>query len=110
MPFEQINHVKINKKSGEPISKNSVKTYGTLLNRLAESGVDTIQQLIDDHKFVLWFIDTLIDGDSDSDRALKRQYLSAIFYALEKSTDADRKPYYEAFQKVKQNYGKPLTK
>ena len=95
MSFEKIEHIKINKKSGEPIAKNSVKTYVTFLNRLADSGIDTIKMLIEEHKFVLWLIDTL-----------KRQYLSAIFYALEKSTDADRKPYYEAFQKVKQNYGK----
>lgn len=106
MSFEKIEHIKINKKSGEPIAKNSVKTYVTFLNRLADSGIDTIKMLIDEHTFVLWLIDTLIDGDTDADRALKRQYLSAIFYALEMSTDADRKPYYEAFQKVKQNYGK----
>ena len=106
MPFETITHTKVNPKTNTPISKNSVKIYKSLLNRLAQGGFDTKESLLADPDAVITLIDTVIDGDTDNDRAEKRKYYSAIFYALDQYLLQDKQPYYDAFQKAKQNYGK----
>lgn len=105
MAFEYINHVKINKKTGEPISKNTVKTYKNILNKLSKEGYDTRDKLCRLQSEVISLIDLLIDGDKEADRFLKRQHYSAIFYALDEYPLADKQDYYDAFQKAKQNYG-----
>jgi hypothetical protein len=51
-------------------------------------------------------IDLVVDGDEDKHRAEKRQYLSAIFYALELVPLEQKQGYYQYFQHVKQNYNK----
>ena len=105
MPFEPITHIKL-KRDGEPLSKGSIKIYTKLLNRLATAGYDTQHKLITEADEILNVIDAVVDGDDDDHRAEKRQYLSAIFYALETKPIGQKTAYYDYFQKVKQNYGK----
>jgi hypothetical protein len=105
MPFEPLTHTKLNKKTGLPISNNTVKVYKTLLNRLAEQGYDTKEKLISEQRPVIRYIDSVIGNDSDSSRQLKRQYLSAIFFALEEYALDSKQQYYDVFQTSKQNYG-----
>jgi hypothetical protein len=105
MPFEPITHIKL-KKDGNPISKGSLKIYKRLLNRLAEGDFDTKHKLKIFPTEVLDLIETVVDGDEDKHRAEKRQYLSAIFYALDTEPLGQKTAYYDYFQKIKQNYGK----
>ena len=116
MPFEPITHVKINKSTGAPISKKWIGTYKSILNKIATGGIDTKEKLISDSDEVLLMIDTLFpetDSDDTTDeekqktqdkaRTEKRLYYSAVFYALDEYTLEFKKPYYDAFQKAKQN-------
>jgi hypothetical protein len=105
MPFEIITHTKL-KKDGTPISAGSVKIYKKLLNRLAEAGFSTKTQLEQNPEEVLALIEAVVDGDEDKHRAEKRQYLSAIFYALDGIPLTRKQIYYNAFQMNKQNYKK----
>ena len=105
MPFESITHTKL-KRDGSPISKGSVKIYTKLLNRLAEGDFDTKHKLKIYPTEVLNLIDTVVDGDEDKHRAEKRQYLSAIFYALDTEPLGQKTAYYDYFQTIKQNYEK----
>ena len=107
MPFEPITHTKL-KRDGNPISKGSIKIYTKLLNRLAEGDFDTIHKLKIYPTEVLDLIDTVVDGDDDKQRAEKRQYLSAIFYALDTQPLGQKTAYYDYFQTIKQNYQKML--
>lgn len=103
--FEPIPHTKL-KKDGEPLSKFTLKLYKRLLNRLADAGYDTIHSLILNAPDVVELIDIVVDGDTDTHRAEKRKYLSAIFYALDTTPLGLKTAYYQAFQTAKQNYGK----
>jgi hypothetical protein len=105
MPFEPITHVKLNKKTGQPISNSTVKTYKTLLNRLAQQGYDTKEKLVSEQRPVVRYIESIAEEDTEDSRLLKRQYLSAIFYALEEYALESKQLYYDAFQVSKQNYG-----
>lgn len=111
MPFEQITHTKINqygKNKGNPISENTVKLYKKLLNRLAESDFDTKEKLVSESKSVVALIETVVDNDEPEGRAERRQYYSAVFYALDQyhpDTPA-KKVYADAFNKAKDNYKK----
>ena len=111
MPFEQITHTKINqygKNKGNPISQNTVKLYKKLLNRLAESDFDTKEKLVAESKSVVDLIETVVDNDEREGRAERRQYYSAVFYALDQyhpDTPA-KKVYADAFHKAKDNYKK----
>jgi hypothetical protein len=105
MPFEILTHIKL-KRDGTPLSKGSITIYKKLLNRLAEGGFSTKDQLVQNQEEVLMMIDAVVDGDEDKHRAEKRQYLSAIFYALHQRPISHKSGYYDAFQTYKQNYGK----
>jgi len=112
MPFEPITHIKINQygvNKGNPISENTVKVYKKLLNRLAEGEVfDTKEKLVSDPHSVIDLIEAVVDSDESEGRALKRQYYSAVFYALDQyhpDTPA-KKIYAVAFNKAKDNYKK----
>lgn len=111
MPFEQITHTKINQygvNKGKPISENTVKIYKKLLNRFADADLDTKQKLISNPKAVIDLIENAVDNDESEGRAEKRQYYSAVFYALDQyhpDTPA-KKVYAEAFNKAKDNYKK----
>lgn len=104
MPFEAITHTKVNKKTGKPISINTVKIYKKLLNRLAEAEIDTKDKLAENQEQVIVVIEAVVDADDEDGRALKRQYYSAIFYALDEYPLETKKLYYDYFQKAKQNY------
>ena len=105
MPFEPITHIKL-KSDGDPLSKGSIKVYTRLLNHLALEGYDTLHKLLTQPEEVLALIDEMVEGDTDGARTIKRQYLSAIFYALDTVPLEQKSQYYDYFQKVKQNYGK----
>jgi hypothetical protein len=110
MPFEEITHVKINqygKNKGEPIAAGSVKIYKHLLNRLAEADFDTKEKLAQHPKQVIYLIEEVVDGDDSKARAEKRQYYSAIFYALDQYHPDVKKSYADAFNKAKDNYQPP---
>lgn len=102
MAFEKLTHTKINKKSGKPLSKNTVKIYTSLLNRLAQAGIDTKEKLVHEYKFVIDLIQTIHDEDTSGDKDIKRKYYSAIFYALDEYALDLQKPYYDAFQNAKE--------
>lgn len=107
MPFEPITHIKINqfgKNKGKPISKNTVKIYKKLLDRLADAEIDTKDKLAENQEQVIVVIEAVVDADDEDGRALKRQYYSAIFYALDEYPLETKKLYYDYFQKAKQNY------
>ena len=95
--FEPLTHTKVNKKTGKPLSKNTVKIYKSLLNRLAEAGIDTKQKLLDEHRFVIDLLQIIHDQESSEDKDVKRKYFSAIFYALDGYSLDQQKPYYDAF-------------
>lgn len=102
MPFEKITHTKINAKTGQPLSKSSVNTYKAILNQIALTGIETKQQLLDEHKFVIDLIESIHDSDTSEDKDIKRRYYSAVFYALDEYPAELRKPYYDAFIKCKE--------
>jgi hypothetical protein len=104
MPFEEISHTKINKKTGEEISKSSIKIYKKHLNLLAEAGFDTKKSLSQHQSEIIDLIDLVVDGDTSGSRALKRIWYSSIFYALDKEDIKKKQKFYDAFQKVKDNY------
>jgi len=114
--FEPITHVKINKSTGAPISKKWVNTYKNILNKLSTSGIDTKEKLIHHSDEILCVIEVLFPETDPTDttseekqrtqdkaRADRRLYYSAIFYALDEYALEYKKPYYDAFQKAKQN-------
>lgn len=101
MPFEKLTHTKINKKTGQPLSKNSVIVYKNLLNRLADAGIDTKAKLIEESEFTIQLISDIYETQEKEDNEMKRRMYSAIFYALDQEPLAVQKPYYEAFQKCK---------
>jgi ATP-dependent protease Clp ATPase subunit len=99
--FEKITHVKISRYSGKPLAANSVKQYVKLLNNIAAAEIDTKEKLIHNQQEVITLIDLYVDGDDEAKKFLKRQYYSAIFYALDEYHNDLKKEYYDAFQKVK---------
>lgn len=104
--FEEITHIKINKKSGKPISKTAIKSYKDHLNKLAEAGFDTKDSLVKNQEEVIALVDMIVDADDSHARAAKRVWYSSIFYALDEYHLDSKKEYYEAFQKAKDNYAK----
>jgi hypothetical protein len=116
MPFEPITHIKLNKTTGAPIGKAWIKKYVKLLDELSTGGVDTKAKLVSDAQEVITLIEILESDTNDTDktteekqktqdkaREQRRQYYSAIFYALDEYPLDDKKLYYDAFQKAKQN-------
>lgn len=106
MPFEKINHTKINKKTGKPLSKNSLKIYKGMLNKLADAGFDTKEKLIQESELVIQLLDVIYDEDTSSDKTEKRRYLSAIFYALDEYPLEKKQLFYDEFQKCKEKASK----
>ena len=102
MPFEKLTHIKINKKTGKPLSPNSVKAYKTILNRIAETGIDTKEKLVEESPFVIALINAIYDQESSVDKDIKRKFYSAIFYALDEYPLDKQKPYYDEFVKAKE--------
>lgn len=103
MPFEKITHVKVSK-TGRPLSKNTISTYTTKLNLLSIADIDTIQALVDYPQHTI----DIIDFEAKSDRD-KRIFYSAIFYALHNRPLEEQRPYYEAFQSLKEEYNEYLA-
>jgi hypothetical protein len=99
--FEKLTHVKISRYSGKPLAANSVKQYVKLLNAIASAEIDTKEKLIQNQEEVITLINLFVDGDDEQKKFLKRQYYSAIFYALDEYHNDLKKEYYEEFQRVK---------
>jgi hypothetical protein len=102
MPFEVINHVKINKKTGKPLSPATARVYKTILNQLAAIGVDTKQKLLDEYEYVIYNIEEAFDTVESESKDMKRKYYCAIFYALDQEPLEKQKPYYDMFCKSKE--------
>lgn len=88
------------------LSKATKKIYKSALNQLSDFGFETREDLIKKQKKVIALVNGLVEGDDDPARHKKRVFYSAIFYALHDKPLSDKKKYYDAFQTVKQNYGK----
>lgn len=101
MKFEKLTHTKISRYSGKPLAENSVKQYVKLLNTIASSEIDTKEKLLANQEEVIALINLFVDGDDEPKKFLKRQYYSAIFYALDEYHNDLKKEYYEEFQRVK---------
>ena len=86
------------------LSKSTSKIYKSHLNQLSEFGFDTREKLMKNQKKIVVLINELVEGDDDTARHKKRVFYSAIFYALHDEPLTKKKRFYEAFQKVKQNY------
>ena len=103
------NHNPINKKTGESLSKATIKIYTGKLNKLAKQGYENSESLLANQEKIVALMNQEITGDTDQDRYKKRVFLSAIFFAIG-SKNVDQIPhYYNAFQKAKQNYIPPGT-
>jgi hypothetical protein len=99
--FEKLTHTKISERTGQPLSKISIKIYKSLLNRLAKAGISTKKQLIEDAQYVVDLLDIIIDEKGEKGNAEKRKYYSAIFYALHEEPNDSKTLYHEAFLKAK---------
>lgn len=93
--------------SKKTLANSTQKIYLQALNRLAIMEIDTRQKLMDNQELVVSVLDCIFDEDTDKQRYEKRVYLSAIFWALHDEPLDKKQTYYQAFQKAKQNYGKP---
>lgn len=106
--------------TSKQVSPNSLKIYKSRLNKLADSGFKTIEDLMEKPQDVLQSIYDLVGGEDPSPehqphsrclciqcktREQIRNYLNAIFYVL---ADTDyiktHNPYYQVYQLNKQNY------
>jgi len=96
MVFETLTHTKLNKKTGEPLSENSVKIYRTLLNKISKLGYDTKDSLVKNQAKIVSHINS-----ATNENHIKRQYYSAIFYALDEYSHTDQSIFYKAFQEAK---------
>ena len=105
MSFEPITHIKLSK-AGTPLSKSSIRVYTKKLDLLASSGYDTIESLVENAQSVIDYLDLIYESDSDQ---VKKDFYSAIFFALYKRPLSDQKPYYDAFQKFKVPYNAYLA-
>jgi hypothetical protein len=99
--FEKLTHIKISARTGQPLSKVSIKIYKSLLNRLAKAGISTKKQLIEDAQYVVDLLDIIIDAKGEEGNAEKRKYYSAIFYALHEEPNDSKTLYHEAFLRAK---------
>ena len=86
---------------GQPLSDKTVSNYKTTLNKLAKQGFDTPDKLIENHQTIIQNLEArlpLLDAKHCSE---KRKFMCAIFYALDKHSYDQQKPFYDAFQKYK---------
>lgn len=105
MPFHIPESAKrVNSRTGEPLSKNTINQYKACLNKLAKEGWDDIDKLLQFQSSVVKFLTEMSSTDSDATRFQRRKYLSAIFFVLDATPLEAKREYYEAFQKAKQNY------
>lgn len=101
MAFEKLTHTKVSKITGKELSKETIKIYKMLLNRIAKSGIDTKQKLLESPKDVIGVLNDIYEGTNEESQTEKRRYYSAIFYALDEYSNDLKKEYYEAFQNAK---------
>lgn len=107
--------------TSKDVSPNTVKIYKSRLNKLAARGFTSIHAIMLDPHAVIAIINELFPGNDSSPehqpssfcrcdqcrtRENKRQYYTAIFYALADSPySKSPNPLYNEFQRQKQNYG-----
>jgi hypothetical protein len=101
MPFEKLTHIKTSLRTGQPLSKVTIKIYKSLLNRLAQAEIDTKKKLLENPEEVITIIDLVVEGEGEVANAEKRKYYSAIFYALDESPNDEKVLYHKAFLKAK---------
>lgn len=100
--------VKDGKPGEPPLAKATLTVYKKHLNQLAERGYNMRDDLLSHQQKVVDLINELIPGDTKIDRDKKRKYYSSIFWILSNNKEiASKQIFYNAFQKVKENYVDP---
>lgn len=91
--------------SSKTLSKKYIRIYTKILDLISEAyEISTIKQLIDEQDYLVSEIEKEFDGKDDATKQKKRIWYSAIFWALNLEPLKNKKAYYDAFQKAKQNY------
>ena len=80
----------------KPLSKNTKKVYQGYLNKLAEAGVMSVEELLKDQEVIVQYI-----NQEGKDNRTKRAWMSAVFWALHDVPLAEKKDYYNFFQSLK---------
>jgi len=91
-------------KDGSPrtLSRNTIKTYKSRLNKLASQGFSTVDELLRQPQAVILAINQLLPGmESPALRQEKRIFFSAIFWVLPEQYLQRENPYHKAFQGVR---------
>ena len=84
------------------LKKSSRNLYRSLLNKISKEGYTTIQELMDNSKEVIKFIDELY---SENENHKTRVIMSAIFYILcDTEYIKNKNPYYDYLQTIKSTY------
>jgi hypothetical protein len=92
MPFESFTVKK-------EITKNTLSSYKSRLNRLATAGYSTVDSLVNNQDDIIQIVKDS-GGDSDPERHKKRIFMSAIFYALSDLDNSHKKKYHAYFQTI----------
>jgi len=97
MSVFKIPNIDKRNKKGEPLSGITVRNYTSYLNKISKNtGVASVEELIADQKKVGDFIDTMKGTPQN-----KRQFYSALFYAMHHHSITDKQILYDMFQKHK---------
>ena len=108
MSFQIPDDVKKGKVGSPDLAKATLSLYKSCLNKIAAVGYETREHLRESPQAVIETINDWFPTDDDKARANKRKFYSAIFWILSDNPDLESKQmYYDAFQKVKQNYISP---
>lgn len=93
------------------LSVNTKAIYKAKLNRLARLGFKDRESLLTKQNEVCKAIDDIAGEENTvGSRQVKRLFLSAVFWILHSYPLEQKKVYYEAFQKAKDDYRKPEEK
>ena len=84
------------------LSRNTIKTYKSRLNKLSLKGFSNVDELIKQPTDVISEINNLCSGlESPILRQQKRCFFCAIFWVLPESILKQENQYHKAFQKVR---------
>jgi hypothetical protein len=100
MPFSLDADVALKEKDGKPLSPRTQKDYLARLNNLASAGFDDRASLKKNATKVIKHISDLYPGDSEADRVKKRNYLYAIFWALDTAYIKKTNKYHKYLQTI----------
>ena len=110
MSFQIPDDVKKGKVGSPELAKATLALYKSCVNKFAAVGYETREHLRESPKAVIDTLNEWFPEDDDKARASKRKFYSAIFWILSDNPALESKQmYYDEFQKVKQNYKKPVA-